>query len=883
MLPAALPYGSALAQQAPATEAASSLEEVVVTGSRIRGAAPVGSSVIGLERADIEAATGVTTDRIIKEQPMVFDLGVSETSRGQSGGNGNIVWGNAINLHGIGPYSTLVLLDGHRMVSSGRTVDPSVIPSLGLERIEIVADGASAIYGSDAVAGVVNLVPRRSLDGVDVSLRYGSAADFDEYQASIAGGKTWNGGQFMVAYEHSFRSNLNGADRDFFTSDQRASGGRDYRTTQCNPGTIFATATGGASYAIPASGVTPATAGSLVAGTTNLCDLTQGQDLLPEQEYNSLNATYTQRINDTLELFADGFYSKREFVRVPAYTVAAKLVVPTTNAFFVQPPGTTGTTFMDYNFSGDLPRDTQTGSSQNWEVTPGLRLSLPHNIRMEALFTYGEADDQSNSYRGINNAALTARLADNNPASAFDPYGLHRTSAGTLSAISDQIFLAPTLATFTGYELRFDGPLFSLPAGNVRFATGYEGQDMKFALGLARGAPTTPMVYRHFAREVNSGYLEMFVPVFGDANAIPAITKLDLTASVRYDDYGDVGNTTNPKFGINWSPIDSLKLRGSWGTSFRAPLITEIYGNSNNLFGQNYQNPAGGPALLGFAQSGENKDLAPEEATTWSAGFDWDPTSNTRLSLTYFDITYEKQVANFLSNLNVLSLENELAGTNIILRGAAAGARVYDLNVNQGIALARGSFPGGNPANATLYVDGRNLNLGTSVTSGIDIQFTQRWVTDSAGGFGINFGGSYFTKYEASVTPSGQRIDRLNQIYNPLRFKARAAASWDFGPATSQIVVNYVNAYDNNLVTPIQRVDSYMPVDLSVTFHGDDMTWLGSFGKGLSVGIEARNVFDEDPPYVNVAQSGNGSGGYDATAANPVGRLIGIRLSKSWR
>jgi iron complex outermembrane receptor protein len=123
----------------------------------------------------------------------------------------------------------------------------------------------------------------------------------------------------------------------------------------------------------------------------------------------------------------------------------------------------------------------------------------------------------------------------------------------------------------------------------------------------------------------------------------------------------------------------------------------------------------------------------------------------------------------------------------------------------------------------------------------------------------------------------------LNQIYNPLRFKARAAASWDFGPATSQIVVNYVNAYDNNLVTPIQKVDSYMPVDLSVTFHGDDMTWLGSFGKGLSVGIEARNLFDEDPPYVNVAQSGNGSGGYDATAANPVGRLIGIRLSKSWR
>jgi iron complex outermembrane receptor protein len=895
MLPAASPYGSALAQEAPAADTANALAEVVVTGSRIRGAAPVGSSVVGLERADIESAAGVTVDRVIKEQPMVFDLGVSETSRNQSGGSGNIVWGNAINLHGIGPYATLVLVDGHRVVSNGRSVDPSVMPSLGVERIEIVADGASAIYGSDAVAGVVNLVPRRSLDGVDVSLRYGAANDFNEYQAGIAGGHTWDSGQFMVAYEHSFRSNLSGDDRDYFTSDQRASGGRDYRTTQCNPGTLRVGATAASAnttFAIPQQGVTSATASTLVTGTSNLCDLAPGQDLLPEQTYNSLNATYTQRFNDWLELFADGFYSKREFVRQPAYAIISRQEVTTGNVFFVRPPGTgTTPTWIDYSFSGDLPRDTQTGSSENWEVTPGLRFNLPHGIRMEALFTYGKTDDQSNSYRGTNNTELTRALGGTTAApvittadTALDVYGLHRTSAATLARISDQIFLAPTLSTFKGYELRFDGPLFDLPAGAVRFATGYEGQDMTYALGLARGGPTTPMVYRNFDRNVDSGYLELYVPVFGAANAIPAIAKLDLTASIRYDDYGAVGNTSNPKFGINWSPIDSLKLRGSWGTSFRAPLITEIYGNSNNLFGQQYQNPAGGPTLLGFAQSGENQGLNPEEATTWSTGFDWDPTSTTRLSLTYFDITYEKQVANFLSNLNVLSLENELTGTDIILRGAAAGARLYDVNITQGIALARGGpFPGGDPRNATLYVDGRNQNLGTSVTSGIDLQFTQRWATNSIGDFGLNIGASYFTKFATSVTPNGARVDRLNDIYNPLSFKGRAAVTWNLAPVTTQLVVNYVNSYNNTQVTPNEKVDSYMPVDLTVTLHGDDMAWLGSFGAGLAFSLEARNVFDEDPPYVNVGQSGNGGGGFDPTAANPIGRLIGVRVSKNWR
>lgn len=854
------------------------LEEIKVTGTRIRGAQNVGATVVGMDREDINISAGVTVDRVIKELPQVFDLGVSESSRGQSGGAGNIVYANSINLHGIGPYSTLILIDGHRVVNNTRSTDPSVIPTLGLARIEIVADGASAVYGSDAVAGVVNLIPRRSLNGVDTTFRYGVGDEFEEYQAGAAVGKIWSGGQVMFAIEHAFRSNLNGEDRDFYTSDQRDSGGGDYRVTRSSPGTIKV---GNTTFAIPLGGVTQETATSLVPGTVNLYDDLPGQDLLPEQEYTSMNLTFTKTITNRIEAFADGFYSKRDFERRPAYG-SAILKVPNTNAFFVQPPGTTaGSYTIDYSFADDLPRDAAVGSSENWEITPGVRVDLPLGFQLEALYTYGESDDQVLQSRGINNGALAAALASSDPATAFDPYGLGRTSASTLLGISNQIYDTPTLTTFKGYEARINGPLFDLPGGSMRIAAGYEGQEIDVDLGNARGNPGTAVAYRYFTRRVDSGYVELLVPIFGEPNTIPGFKRLELTAAIRYDDYDDVGDTTNPKIGFNYSPIDSLSFHGSYGTSFRAPLITEIYGNSNALYGQTYQNPAGGAPLLGFAYSGANLDLEPEEATTWSIGTVIKPTENTDINLTYFSIDYDKQIEKYLANLSLLTIEDEFAGTGIISHGTAARDRVLEL-LAEGIPLARGSFPGGDPNNVTLFIDGRNNNLGVSVTRGIDFQVTHLLDTENSGTFLFKLGGTYLTNYEVAITDAGKKIDRLNKIYNPLRLKARGSVTWDYKTFATQVAFSYVNEYDNNAVTPTQDVDSYIPVDIIVRFNGDNVDWLGEFGKGLSMGIEARNAFDEDPPYVNIAQSANGGGGFDPTASNPVGRTIALTLRKAF-
>jgi iron complex outermembrane receptor protein len=856
----------AVASAESATPAAG---EIVITGSRVRGVAPVGSSITALGRTDLENAARATLDRVIKDLPQVFDIGVSENSRGQSGGSGNIVYGNSINLRGIGPNATLILVDGHRVTNNSRSTDPSILPTLGVERVEIVADGASAIYGSDAVAGVVNLIPRRNLDGLEMFARGGISDDnvYHEWSAGAAFGKRFDRGQVMVAYEHVDKSNLNGADRPFFRSNQTGSGGKDYSVTRCAPGTIRA---GANSYAIPPGGVTQATASSLVAGTSNRCDDLQGQDLIPSQRYDSVNGTASFEVTDWLTVFGDGFYSNRHFRRLPAFT-SASLTVPQTNAFFVRPAGFAGTSYaLDYNFINDVARNVSFGFGKSWQVTPGLRVKLPMDWQLEGIVGVGRTDDNSSTLLGTNNTALNAALASSNPATALDPYGQGRTASSVITGIFDQIFLAPTIGHFTGYEARLNGPLFKLPGGEVKLALGYEGQDFTVDLGSAVGGPTTPITYRTFSRKVDSGYAEVLLPVFGPDNAIGGFERLEIDAAVRYDHYSDAGSTTNPKVGVNWSPVRQVKIRGSYGTEFRAPSIPEIYGNSNRLFNQNYQNPAGGAPIPGVALSGANLNLKPETATTWSVGADVDVARNFRISATYFSVDYENKIVALLSDLAVLTRAAQYNGTGLIVQGAAAGQQVAAL-VAQGLSVA-GPFPGGNPLNVTIFVDGRNQNLGRSITRGIDFTATYTWDASEYGIFNLGLNGTYLTEYMTQQSPGGVLLDQRNQIFQPLKFKARATLDWQKGPFGALVRVTHVGGYTNTAITPNESVSSYTPVDLNLRWK------LTGRAKALTLGLEVRNLFDAAPPYVNIAPSVNGSGGYDATASDPVGRFIGASV-----
>ena len=231
------------------------LSELVVTGTRIRGAAPAGAHVITIGREDIEASGYATTQEILQAVPQNFGGGPNDATSGMSIRNGagkNIGLGSSINLRGLGANSTLVLVNGVRPPLggiSGTFADLSLLPSTALERIEVLPDGASALYGSDAVGGVVNLIFRDRFDGAEAKVRYGSAdGDFSEVQASAIVGKAWSRVRASLAYEYFRRGSLAAADRDYATSDLRAFGGPDMRFNYAAPGTIVA---GGRNFAIP--------------------------------------------------------------------------------------------------------------------------------------------------------------------------------------------------------------------------------------------------------------------------------------------------------------------------------------------------------------------------------------------------------------------------------------------------------------------------------------------------------------------------------------------------------------------------------------------------------------------------------------------------------
>lgn len=880
MIGALLAAHVASGQEATTPAAAVDLTEVVVTGSRIRGTAPVGSTVVAVDRDDIDMSAVVNTTQLIQEVPQVFNLGISENSRGQSGGNSNITLGSAINLRALGPFATLTLVDGHRAVpqgTSGFAVDPATIPMLALERVEIVADGASAIYGSDAVAGVANLILRRNVEGFEFRGRYGFADDADENQIGMLYGHTWSSGQFTIAAEHQFRSALNGEDRDYFRADLRDEGGRDYRSRLCQPGNIVTGAGAGAtSYAIPAGGVTPDDAGSLQPGTFNLCDPNKSQDLLPQQERNGVLLTFNQDITDKWSIHASGFGTKREFENYIAFQMGS-LTVPTTNAFFVAPPGATLTPCpasagvpagtlcetVQYSFRNDSPTRQNTGFSESAQATVGTTIELPAQWQLAIDYTYGRNEDEAYNPL-IAQPRLAAALRSSDPATALNPFG-GANSQAVIDDIVSGFQLAQGTTNMHVMEAAIGGRVFDLPGGAVRVAAGYEGQRYNYATGVNG-------TFRHFERDVDSGYLEVLLPLVGSGNAITGIQALTLNVAGRYDDYSDVGDTTNPKYGLDWKPTDSLIFRASYGESFRAPGIAQIYGNSNRLFVQNYADPTIGGALRqGATLSGGNLDLKPETSQATTFGVEYEPEflPGFKGSLTYFDIDYDGQVVQFLSDLTILNRESDFDGTGIIVR-----------NPDQAMIaeLAQLGVTGVLPNPVTLFVDGRSFNLGESTMQGFDAQFSYSWQTDSIGDFGATLNGSYLTKYEYALTPNAQPQDQLDFIYNPLRLKMRGGLNWHLGGFNSLLSVNYIGGYKNNLSPVKGDVDSFTSLDLYVGYDFADRfggTWLES----LTVALDVTNALDEEPPFVDIAQSPNGGGGFDPTLVNPLGRVVGFSVS----
>jgi iron complex outermembrane receptor protein len=836
----------------PATDTSKAEPDIVVTGSRIRGVTATGSTVISLDQKKIAEEPVNNTNDLLRRVPQVVSLGSNRAGGSAQNGAANANRGAGINLRGIGTSSTLLLYDGKRFPAQGpqgQYTDPSVLPSIALSRVEVVADGASAIYGSDAVAGVVNFILRKDFDGAEVRVRSGFTDDgsYDEQQVAAILGKKWDTGSAMIAGEYTRNPILFGADLDFYQDDNRYRGGRDLRTTNCNPSTITV---GGGTYAIPAGGANAGNVGSLVRGTSNKCYYNGEDSVIPSQQRISVVGSVSQDVGSRLRLFADGFYSYRDGIILgTADTFTA--TVTNANPFFVTPvPGATSVT-VPYSLLPELGPDYNPYHAYSWNASAGVEGKLFSDFKATIYYAHGESKDDTDRRLGVNPAALAAALADTNPATALNVFGGVNNPA-TLAKINDNFFQIVGISKLDVANLTVDGSLFKLPGGSVRIAVGGEYRNEYTFTDLATG---NSAAQKHTtdagSRNVKAVFAELYVPIFGASNAIPGFRELSLSLAGRYEKYSDFGDTSNPKIGLTWKPLGAVTLHASYGTSFRAPTFADVstIAGGAGLYYDTLPGPNGN--LTGIGIAGGNPSIKPETAKTWSAGVEIKPFRGLTATGTYFNIDYTNQI-------------QSLRGTPGILTNPAYASFVtFNPTPAQVTALLNSGLPINaaiNPAAVAFIVDGRRQNLGSSKVSGLDYGLNYNW---TMGDWHLDAGvqGTYFISYKFQSVPGTPLLEVANTINFPQKFRVQGDVGVAIGALRSRVTVNHLSGYKNNSLVPAQHVSAYDTVDL---FLGYDI------GQHFTLSLDVRNLFNEDPPFVDIAR------GYGPQSSNPIPRLISV-------
>ena len=633
-----------VAQAAPAQTAQPAVEEVLVTGSLIHGAAAVGVPVTSLGQQDFLEAGAVTTSDLLKTQPSVSVL-ESLTATNTGGDIGGI---QRVSLHNVG--RTLLMVDGVRMTGqgiNGTSTDPSFIPSLALDSLDVLADGASATYGSDAIGGVVNVLLKRGYDGAVSEFRISDSTDIGglSLMGSQLYGRKWDSGDITLTYQYINQAPVYGPARDYFTYDFIPWGLNNVTPlNSADPGIVSigsAKAPAGTPLGFATSaGTTCSNCFSIPKGQNGV-GLTWAQILANPGESNEINPyneswvlpqvtrsssvlTFDQDIwrgglVPDIQFFATGFYDHRNlvehssasggFAQGNAFTAA----VPTTNPYY--PIGAPAGLIMNYDINSQvLGRGGAVSSDGHYEV--GFNLDLPYSW-LGKLFYARTTDSNAQDFDNVVNAnAVSAALGNTVPASGkfasftkpanipylnlfCDPTAFTCNTAATLNYI-----IASRQATeherFNEAGATFDGPLFGLPGGPLRAAIGvdYLSEDL-FSSNVDGttsqiGESAPGITIQSFSQTIFASFAQLNVPIVGKDNDIPLIESLEFELSGRIDNYSTFGVTKNPKISATWNVAEGLTLRATLGTSFRAPSFTNLGSNGATI--QPLNSAAGNPS-----------------------------------------------------------------------------------------------------------------------------------------------------------------------------------------------------------------------------------------------------------------------------------------------
>jgi len=874
------------------------LERVVVTGSFIRrtNQADIASPLTTVGASDI-ANIGAQSVADIT-QTLTINTGAQNNpdafTQGGTTGTSNI------NLRGLGLQSTLVLTNGKRNVlNASQTNDGisfvdtnSLVPLIAIDRLEILKDGASALYGSDAVAGVANFITLTNYDGIKLSGDYQfhtpSGQDQSEFRIEGLVGKTFERGSALLAASYFDRSPLTTEERRLsvpFAQDVSSLG---------NPGAFFLGTTpfidptgcadqGGNPLLLAPSGTVP----GLDIG---LCQFDFGDffNLVPDEQRINVYGEVKYDVTDNIEFSFNGSYTdfNSERGNSPTFPFLQTAVVAPTSVNPDNPFGEGTAVFFGRAIGNGGAVSPATFNSETYRFSASLKSEdFLQNGFWELSYTRGQNDFRNATedtvtdrfqcsllgIQGTDGANLSAGGAQNcetfigfdgviPTGQFFNPFATSFTTSPNSQELLDFIIaeqVAENRSQIDVVDIVAGTDVYELPAGPVAIAVGaqYRNDSLRSDFNDIANADG-------FGFLIGSGDFSGSVDVyalFGEVN-IPLLSWVDLNAAVRYEDFGGtIGSTVDPKVSLLVRPFDGLSLRGTYSTSFRAPTTFQQFGQSTSL--NNIVDPVSGSGTFAGVRAFGTEELDPESSRAFTAGFTFEKSDFT-FNFDYYDISFEDAltIESFQALVNANSVD-----TRTFINGIATEACIAEFTI-----VCRAADP---IAGTITQVNTQFVNADSIDTSGIDYSFAYTYDAGEWGTFRPSFEGTFIIDYDL-VDPSagpiaGADSRNFTNIGSPTpQNRWNAGLNYFNGPFSANFYARRIGSLDDDQ-NPGATVAGQTRFDIQ---FNADLSAFTNFGKSTVFTVGVTNLTDEEPPFVATG------GGFESRVADPRGRLVRFGL-----
>lgn len=816
------------------------IEKIQITGSRLKGVDMEGANPVQVfSREDMTKRGYDSVGAFLRDLPQASSAGTFTENGGVGGADGAPAGSSGVSLRGLGSSSTLVLVNGRRVAVDSFTngfdsfVNVNAIPMSALERVEVLTDGASSVYGSDAIAGVINFILRKDVEGHEVSVSYGDdtkSSNFGRTNLTYVGGFNTENSNTTLVVDYFDRNALFNSDRPIdvtLKSSTRVSiDGTDYAEPWC---------------------------GNDVSNGGTRCRYDYVIERAIQPDTTTIGATlhHNYRLANGNEFFAEAMLQNNTG---SAYDSAAAFDVRLAGDSSLVPQWARDIDAADGEVNQIRVRSRfpetriQDYDTTSYRVLAGLRGELGM-WSWESAATYGKTENEIThvqGYMGID------KVNDAIASGSFNPFNLGRdNNASAIAAVRE---LAPRVGESEVFSVDFNiaGDLnIELPAGNISAVFGgeFRSEDIfdrpaeiaqsggVFALGASDAAADRTQY-----------------AAYGEFN-LPLTDNLDMIAAVRYDHYSDFGGDTNPKLSLRYRATDDLILRASWSTGFRAPSLSQL-GAGESLSSAYINCGADQPfdALCGDfgATAGEleldqetlgNRGLNAENSEAVNVGVSWNLTDNLQITADYWRYEHT-DIVDVDANT---TLKACIAGT------APTTTSIDALNGEFGCVLDAGDD--------LVFLRTGFFNVGRQETDGVDIKLNYQLNTDSLGTFKLYATGTKTFSYERQINPESGSEDLLgklsgaNEIARP-DFVADFGTDWSLNNWTASLSAHYISELGDGdfKFGGNETVDAWLVFSGSVGYELTD---------SQRVLLTVRNLTDEKPSYASSPTNGYASSVHD--------------------